>query len=139
MENNLQTHTIPAEPEAVRRLAALMGFNRPAQFEAALRKHTQNVRRVYDKHLKAEGARTEPDLPRQFQGARRNGRKRLTELRFRDPDKALRLLNEFRKARKSESVPARRAFENRHEEPGARSWCAASKLVTFAGHPEGKS
>ncbi len=54
MEDNLQTHTIPLARPAQERLAALMGFAGWKQLEAARKQHTQAVRRVYDRLLKAD-------------------------------------------------------------------------------------
>lgn len=52
MENGLQTHTVPAEPEKRLSVAKRMTFERPADFETALTRHTENVskifRRVFD-------------------------------------------------------------------------------------------
>jgi glutamate-ammonia-ligase adenylyltransferase len=95
MEQNLQTHTIPAAPKARKRLAALMGFRRLADFDAALKAHTAGVRQTYDSLLKAETATGAHDLPRDFADAAPAWEKILAGHRFRDPGKAVRLLNEF--------------------------------------------
>jgi len=95
MENNLQTHTIPADARARQRLAALMGFNRLAAFEAALTEHTRNVRQIYDKLLAGQNVEPEDGLPRQFQGAEAEWKKLLAQHSFRDVEKSFRLLHEF--------------------------------------------
>ena len=95
MENNLQTHTIPAEEAARRRLAVLMGFQSAQHFEAARREHTRHVRRCYDQLLKAGRDESNPALPRHFAGAEADWKKRLAEHGFRDVEKAFRMLNEF--------------------------------------------
>ncbi|MFZ0826526.1 MAG: bifunctional [glutamate--ammonia ligase]-adenylyl-L-tyrosine phosphorylase/[glutamate--ammonia-ligase] adenylyltransferase [Verrucomicrobiia bacterium] len=95
MEENQQTHTIPADPPAQRRLARLMGFRSLAAFESALQKHTGNVRRVYDRLLKAEWPKASDGLPPEFAGAEEEWKKLLARHSFRDPETAFRLLQEF--------------------------------------------
>ena len=95
MENNLQTHTIPAEPEARERLAALMGFDSLRAFERALRAHTQHVRETFDALLKIEQPRSTRLLPREFAGCETEWRKILMDHSFQDVDKSLRLLETF--------------------------------------------
>ena len=97
MEDNLQTHTIPADRPARERLARLMGFATLAEFEAAHQAHTRNVRRIFDRLLKAdarEGEAPSP-FPRQFEGAEAEWKKLLAEHAFKDVDKAFRVLREF--------------------------------------------
>ncbi len=96
MEDNQQTHTIPAEPAARERLAALMGFATLADFEAARRTHTRAVRRVYDQLLKAD--QPEPissHCPCQFEGTEPEWRRILAGHSFMNVDHSLKLLNEF--------------------------------------------
>lgn len=95
MEQNLQTHTIPAGHKTRERLAALMGFPSVKKFEAALRKHTRNVRSVYDKFLKPEIPKREEDFPREFERAEAQWKQILEEHGFKDVNKSFRLLNEF--------------------------------------------
>ncbi len=95
MEANLQTHTIPADPRALERLAKLMGFATAAKFEAARQAHTQKVRRVYDRLLKTETVEPTALFPREFEGRETEWKRILTEHSFRDPDKAFRVLKEF--------------------------------------------
>ena len=97
MEDNLQTHTIPTDRRALGRLAILMGFPSPKEFEIARQIHTNNVRRIFDRLLKAEAPedKTGPLFPRDFEGAEVQWKKWLEDHCFRDLDKALRMLREF--------------------------------------------
>jgi len=97
MEDNLQTHTIPATAAAQLRLARLMGFASAKAFEAARVKLAGNVRRVFDRLFKAgpAGSAGASSFPRQFAGAESQWRQLLQEHAFRDPEKALRVLREF--------------------------------------------
>ncbi len=95
MENNLQTHTIPTERKARERLARLMGFSALAEFEAALKQHTASVRAIYDKLLHSDEPAPAIGLPADFTANEAAWKSLLTQRRFRDPEKALRLLREF--------------------------------------------
>jgi glutamate-ammonia-ligase adenylyltransferase len=96
MEENQQTHTIPTDRQAQLRLARLMGFASLTEFEAARQMHTGNVRRVYDKILKADAPKsTHAVLPPEFDGAEAEWKKLLAAHSFRDPETAFRLLKEF--------------------------------------------
>jgi glutamate-ammonia-ligase adenylyltransferase len=96
MEENQQTHTIPADRQAQLRLARLMGFKSLAEFEAARQMHTGNVRRVYDKLLKSDAPKsTHAVLPPEFDGAEAEWENLLAAHSFRDPETAFRLLKEF--------------------------------------------
>jgi glutamate-ammonia-ligase adenylyltransferase len=95
MEENLQTHSIPADRAAQERLAKLMGFASRKQFESARQKHTQNVRRVYDQLLRAEAPREASPFPDSFDGAEAEWKALLARHWFRDVDKAFRVLREF--------------------------------------------
>lgn len=97
MEAGLQTHTIPTDRAAQERLGRLMGFNQLKSFETARRAHIGNVRRIFNKLLKAEGAQPEAasPFPLHFQGAEAKWKELLARHRFRDADKALRVLREF--------------------------------------------
>lgn len=99
MEANLQTHTLPGEPRALRRLARLMGFRTTAAFEAARRRHTDRVRRAYEQFLKAEKPETAEatagEFPRAFAGQEAEWKTWLARRGFRDPDRAFRVLREF--------------------------------------------
>ena len=93
MENYLQTHTIPASGKAQERLAALMGFANRKQFDAMLAEHTKRVRAVYRQLFKGQEISKTPTL----EPDSAEWRAILAEHSFRDPDKCLRLLNEFAK------------------------------------------
>jgi glutamate-ammonia-ligase adenylyltransferase len=95
MENNQQTHTIPTERKARERLAALMGFDSLDAFEKAHKKHAENVRRNYNKLLKAEEASGKSLLPEAFSGNEDAWKKLLANHGFRDPGQAFRLLQMF--------------------------------------------
>jgi [glutamine synthetase] adenylyltransferase / [glutamine synthetase]-adenylyl-L-tyrosine phosphorylase len=49
MEHGLQTHTVPDSPEPRELTARRLGFPDAEKFNAALKTHTGNVRRVYDR------------------------------------------------------------------------------------------
>jgi len=97
MEDNLQTHTIPANRPDRERLARLMGFATLAEFESAHQAHTRNVRRIFDRLLKADArkGKAPAPFPRQFEGGETEWKRLLTEHAFKDADKAFRMLLEF--------------------------------------------
>jgi glutamate-ammonia-ligase adenylyltransferase len=97
MENNFQTHTIPTDGRSQGRLARLMGFKTPEEFKAAHQAHTQNVRRIFHRLLKADANETEAasPFPRQFEGAESEWNQVLAGHGFKDAQKAFRLLREF--------------------------------------------
>jgi glutamate-ammonia-ligase adenylyltransferase len=99
MEAHLQTHTLPAEPRALLRLARLMGFRTAAAFEAARRRHTGHVRRAYEQFLKPDEpalkATFAGGLPRSFEGREAEWKTWLARRGFREPERALRVLREF--------------------------------------------
>jgi glutamate-ammonia-ligase adenylyltransferase len=95
MEENQQTHTIPADRPAKLRLARLMGFKSSETFESARQTHTNHVRRVYDRLLKAELPQAQAGLPPEFDGAEEEWKALLAAHSFRDPETAFRLLKEF--------------------------------------------
>ncbi len=99
MENNLQTHTIPNEPKARERLARLSGFRSLASFETTRKKHTKNVRTIFDRLLRSEGPsgtpQSYPGMPLQFDGAEGEWKDFLGRHRFQDVEKSLRMLREF--------------------------------------------
>ncbi len=97
MEENRQTHTLPDERASLERLARLMRFPNLRLFEQERRRHTDNVRRIFERLLRPEHG---PEaqrfaFPRQFDGAEAEWTRLLTEHRFRDVPKALRVLREF--------------------------------------------
>ncbi len=95
MEADRQTHTIPTERRARQRLARLMGFKTLPEFEAALRQHTRNVRRIYEQILPGEDA---PELslpPEDMESAAEEWKTLLTRHGFRDAEHALHVLRLF--------------------------------------------
>ena len=95
MEENLQKHTIPSAPAALQRLARLMRFDSPKEFEHTRIKYAQAVRRIYDRLLKVDVPLAQSALPADFSGAEDQWRRLLAEHSFREPDHAVRLLIEF--------------------------------------------
>jgi glutamate-ammonia-ligase adenylyltransferase len=97
MENDRQTHTIPFNPEAQRRLARLMGFAGTTQFEAARREHSSKVRGLFESVLQREVPKpaAQSQLPKQFEGAEAEWKKVLGQFGFKDVDRAVRTLREF--------------------------------------------
>ncbi|HXR49127.1 MAG TPA: bifunctional [glutamate--ammonia ligase]-adenylyl-L-tyrosine phosphorylase/[glutamate--ammonia-ligase] adenylyltransferase [Candidatus Limnocylindrales bacterium] len=95
MENNLQTHTLPAEERLRLRLARLMDFQSLEKFETALQTHTGNVRRIYDRLLKSESAGAETGLPPEFDSAESEWEALLAAHSFREPATAFRVFKEF--------------------------------------------
>jgi glutamate-ammonia-ligase adenylyltransferase len=93
MEDNRQTHTIPANQEAQTRLARLMGFATLASFETQLRAHNDGVRAAYDKVVKPGGV--ERALPDDVSENATRWREILAEHSFRDPEQGVRLVNDF--------------------------------------------
>jgi [glutamine synthetase] adenylyltransferase / [glutamine synthetase]-adenylyl-L-tyrosine phosphorylase len=96
MEENLQTHTIPVDQAARKRLARLMGFGSTDEFEAARQAHTGRVRRVFTSRLKSEAAPSAAEaFPREFEGSEDRWKNVLAEHSFRDTNKAFQVLREF--------------------------------------------
>jgi [glutamine synthetase] adenylyltransferase / [glutamine synthetase]-adenylyl-L-tyrosine phosphorylase len=95
MENNQQTHTVPNERKVRERLAALMGFESLANFEKNWKTHTASVRRIYERLLKSDETPSTATFPEDVETAARNWRDLLAAHRFRDPEKAVRLLHAF--------------------------------------------
>ncbi|HMJ08747.1 MAG TPA: DUF294 nucleotidyltransferase-like domain-containing protein [Pyrinomonadaceae bacterium] len=63
MENGLQTHTVPAEPERRHLIARRMKQNSPADFEARLTRNSRNVRRIFDKIFADANAALDNEKP----------------------------------------------------------------------------
>ncbi|HMC27206.1 MAG TPA: bifunctional [glutamate--ammonia ligase]-adenylyl-L-tyrosine phosphorylase/[glutamate--ammonia-ligase] adenylyltransferase, partial [Verrucomicrobiae bacterium] len=95
MENNLQTHTIPADRTARLRLARLMEFSRLDQFERAYHQHASKVRSVYSEFLPLDQSRPASTLPQRFDGEENAWKKILAEHGFKNVEQSLRLLKEF--------------------------------------------
>jgi glutamate-ammonia-ligase adenylyltransferase len=95
MENNLQTHTLPAEPKARLRLARLMELKSWDKFEPVRRTHTGNVRRIYERLLKGESAGARTGLPPEFDGSEAEWTNLLAAHSFREPETAFRVFKEL--------------------------------------------
>jgi glutamate-ammonia-ligase adenylyltransferase len=96
MENNRQTHTIPADAAAQLRLARLMGFATTRAFKTARQKHSKEVSRVFDHLLKSDQPENtrQSVLPADFDDPER-WTLLLGRLGFRDVPRALRMIREF--------------------------------------------
>jgi len=60
IEAEQQTHTVPENPEAVRRLAGSLGFSSPADFHTALADHMQKVRAIFRRVISTPASLAEP-------------------------------------------------------------------------------
>jgi len=94
MEHNRQTHTLPVSPAGRERIARLMGFTDFTAFERARAGHTDHVRAVYERLLKAGGTEEKSSLPHRFDELE-SWHEILRTHSFRDPAHAARLLKEF--------------------------------------------
>lgn len=95
LDNNLQQHLLPTERKARERLAALMGFARLSDFEVARQSHCAGVRRMYGRCLPVEVAVVSMPLPIDFGENERQWLELLATKSFRDPAKAVKLLDGF--------------------------------------------
>jgi glutamate-ammonia-ligase adenylyltransferase len=97
MEDNRQTHSIPADKSAQQRLARLMGFANIDAFEASRQKHSTNVRRIFESVLKKEipVLQSLTPFPVEFAGAELEWKQILAAHAFRNVDTAFRVLREF--------------------------------------------
>jgi len=97
MENNRQTHTIPQDRAARERLAQLMGCSGLKPFETRYRKHTAQVRLLFENVLKVDLPQpaTATAYPQEFQGREEEWKSLLTRHGFKDIPKAFRVLREF--------------------------------------------
>jgi glutamate-ammonia-ligase adenylyltransferase len=95
MDQNLQTHTLPEDSAALKRLARLMGFATVAAFERERQQHSRQVQAVYDGVLRAGRHPAEPEFAAEFEGAESEWKEILRGHSFRDPDAAFLRLREF--------------------------------------------
>ena len=95
MENNLQTHTIPEDSAFKLRLARLMNFKSLPEFQAALRSHTGNVRRIYDGLFQNGSQESATASLPAFEEGEDEWKTLLAARSFREPDKAFHLFKEF--------------------------------------------
>jgi len=61
IEHEAQTHTLPARPDAIARLAVSLNFSTAEAFQAELTRHTREVRTIFDRTLRAPSS--EPNGP----------------------------------------------------------------------------
>jgi len=131
MDGHLQTHTIPAEEGAHERLARQMGCRHVAEFEELRRTHTDAVRRIFERVVKAEPLAAQADaFPREFVGAEERWKQLLAEHSFRDPEAALRVLREFVEGPGFVHVSARTVELARKLLPKLLAWCPWLKSET---------
>ena len=95
MEDNRQTHTIPTSLEARTRLAKLMGFKTVATFEKELQRVNTEVRSAYDQFITPAGSAKESSLPPDVSAAANEWKQILDDHSFRDPERCLKLVQEF--------------------------------------------
>jgi glutamate-ammonia-ligase adenylyltransferase len=95
MENNLQTHTLPAAGPARERLARLMGLAQAKAFDRELERHTRHVRRVYEHQLETAPQTPALPLPREFDGCEDEWRTLLATHSFRQIESSFKLLQSF--------------------------------------------
>ncbi len=81
IEAERQTHTLPADEDAMRRLASSLDYESVGAFESHLQEVREGVRKIYDAHFQAE----RPAAVLEFEG-------------FRDPERAVQLFDELRGA-----------------------------------------
>jgi glutamate-ammonia-ligase adenylyltransferase len=95
MESGRQTHTIPSERLPRQRLARLMGCETLAEFEAARRRHSGHVRRIYGQILPGEEAPGSSLPLEDIEAAPGPWAKLLADHGFREADRALQMLRLF--------------------------------------------
>ncbi|MCX8156787.1 MAG: bifunctional [glutamate--ammonia ligase]-adenylyl-L-tyrosine phosphorylase/[glutamate--ammonia-ligase] adenylyltransferase [Verrucomicrobiae bacterium] len=96
MENNRQTHTIPENPAAQKRLAALMGFPSWTAFARQWRAYQERVRAAYENRFQTPPPTPAgPWLPPRIAGHEEIWLSLLAECSFRDPPAALKWMAEF--------------------------------------------
>jgi glutamate-ammonia-ligase adenylyltransferase len=111
IEAEQQTHTVPEEPEALRKLAMSLGFGTPAEFTTALREHTQRVRAVFERVIAAQPHDAEAAMPMRLE-------------MFRDSTAAERALAELGQGRGSFHVAPRTRQVFRKLRPMLLEWLA---------------
>jgi glutamate-ammonia-ligase adenylyltransferase len=95
MEKEMQTHTVPESKEDLQRLARLMGYDSVRDFKNALKLHTGNVRKIYNKYFKVRKTKKAGALPESFEENAKEWIEILRAHKFRDPEHAFKLLKEF--------------------------------------------
>lgn len=96
MDEHLQTHTLPADPQGLLRVARLMGFTDTASFEARRTHHASRVRSIYDKFLNLRTpADPAPSLPPTVRANEPEWQRILARHGFRDPALGARRIREL--------------------------------------------
>jgi [glutamine synthetase] adenylyltransferase / [glutamine synthetase]-adenylyl-L-tyrosine phosphorylase len=81
IEAEQQTHTVPENSEALRRLSASLGFASPAKFKSALRDHMQKVRAIFRRVISTPAdAQERPDENLQIFRDEKTAAKALSDL-----------------------------------------------------------
>lgn len=97
MEENQQTHTIPLSPARRLRLARLMGFETPEEFDAQCAHYQKEVRRVFEEviHRKSDSPDDELTLPSDFEEKEEEWNHFLLCNGFKNPETAYKLVKIF--------------------------------------------
>jgi glutamate-ammonia-ligase adenylyltransferase len=110
IQNEQQTHTLPARREAWIGIARTLGYDRVQAFAEALHSHTSAVRSVFDRLLKSSEAR-----PKE---------KNRDLSAFRDPESAARALTALREGPSAVHVAPRTRRLYAKLEPELLTWCS---------------
>jgi [glutamine synthetase] adenylyltransferase / [glutamine synthetase]-adenylyl-L-tyrosine phosphorylase len=110
IQNEQQTHTLPARREAWLGIVRTLGYDQAPPFAEALQSHTSAVRSVFDRLLKSSEARSK-ESSRDLSG-------------FRDPERAVRALTALREGPSAVHVAPRTRRLFAKLEPELLAWCA---------------
>ncbi len=132
MEAGLQTHTIPSDQAALERLARLMGFDGRAEFDRAHQTCRAAVRAIFDRVLQTDSApeNLASPYPAGFEGHESDWTHILSSRGFRDPEQALRRLQEFVEGPGFVHVSPRTSELARQLLPRLFSRCPETKTTT---------
>lgn len=111
IQNEQQTHTLPARREAWIGIARTLGYEQVDIFAEVLRSHTSAVRSVFDRLLKSSETRTKESSSRDLSA-------------FRDPERAVRGLTALREGPSAVHVAPRTRRLFAKLEPELLAWCA---------------
>ena len=111
IQNEQQTHTLPARREAWIGIARTLGYEQVDTFAEVLRSHTSAVRSVFDRLLKSSETRTKESSSRDLSA-------------FRDPERAVRGLTALREGPSAVHVAPRTRRLFAKLEPELLAWCA---------------
>ncbi|MFW6081199.1 MAG: bifunctional [glutamate--ammonia ligase]-adenylyl-L-tyrosine phosphorylase/[glutamate--ammonia-ligase] adenylyltransferase [Desulfosalsimonas sp.] len=102
MHDDMQTHTLPSDPEAFFRLAASMGFENGEEFLEKLRDHMSRVHFHFNELLTPEAGENESESKKNLENVwfspddEEQNREQLISSGFDEPDDVMRLLSDFR-------------------------------------------